>query len=644
MKSFVKQLGFNKIAGGFFAFVLSVGLVVASPQSAYADFCSVNGRDCYVGYFTGQYDNAPGLNVLTAPALLNVHDAGSLVGTIGGHLGCGGGQVNGGQNGVGAAFIVLTMLGYAPGTPKNVACQQFNRWAGEIQSLAPYTNYNVFDYNFGGLNTRSVTYDAQYFQSSQQSALSIVFTDPNTGEPFYAIKKDCANPVGRLRPIPERPYALTPHVNNIPDIIETGSPVTVSGYVNNNGAVISRPTQWEITQITVKPGKKAPHEDENATNSGTAPCQSNGGAASGDYFKSGDADCKNVDKGLDTFNPGSPSQNVKPSVDIESLDLPAGTRVCFALSVQPRTHNDDAWAHSKPECTVIGKKPKVQIWGDDVAVRGKIETSRTIKNESGASKIYGSWVEYGGFAVGAITNFATGSGLTNQSDSDQAAWSKLTFANRDNIFGRYTDNFRPAPTTAAFFSAVQNKQAIGAASVDLSSLTFKTGDPIQVHTAGDLIITGGSITAGKSVVIVASGTVTINGNISYATDMLHSLQDIPQVVIVAKDIRIKGTIGNDPGVGRIDAWLVASGTIDTCYNLTGNLTSIKCSNLLEVNGPVITNRLILNRTAGSESAGQSGDPAERFNLRPDSYLWARLNSIGNSKAQTVYSTELPPRF
>jgi hypothetical protein len=31
-------------------------------------------------------------------------------------------------------------------------------------------------------------------------------------------------------------------------------------------------------------------------------------------------------------------------------------------------------------------------------------------------------------------------------------------------------------------------------------------------------------------------------------------------------------------------------------------------------------------------------------LRPDAFLWARLQASGNSKAQTVYTVELPPRF
>jgi hypothetical protein len=140
------------------------------------------------------------------------------------------------------------------------------------------------------------------------------------------------------------------------------------------------------------------------------------------------------------------------------------------------------------------------------------------------------------------------------------------------------------------------------------------------------------------VVILASGTVTITDQITYTSAALNSVRDIPQVVIIANNINIHGN------VKQIDAWLVASGTINTCNDFAGNLTSNKCNEPLAVNGPVVTDKLILNRTAGADAGAQSGDPAERFNLRPDAFLWAQLQASGNDKAQTVYSTELPPRF
>lgn len=627
--------------------MLSYVTLMFDSQPVAADQCSINGRDCWYGYFTGAYDGGPGKrqhNVYTPPAVLNVNNADQLVAVVGSHMNCGGGVLlnANAQNATGSAFIILTMLGYPPGTSKNVACQVFDQWANRVRTW-PYVRYNEF-YNFGGLNTRSSFTDVSYYPSAQSSAWSIVFYSAS-GVPLYGIKKDCANPVGRLQALPAN-YTLTPHVNSIsPTDIEAGSKMSVLSSVDNVGQVNSNPTQWEITQMTVAPGKKAPHEDEGPTVSGTAPCQANGGAPVGSYFKSADSACKNVAKGSGVFNLGAPSPNIKPSVSgLDIGDVPVGTRICFALSVQPRSNSDGAWAHSTPICTVVGKKPKVQIWGGDLAVRGRVEASSSVKTVAGTTKTFGSWVEYGAFSVGVNSRFASGSGLNDQTDNNQATWSKLTFANKDNagadVFGNYTTagNFRALPNTAAFFGAIQNKLAIPGASVDLASLTFANNDAVQVRTTNNLTISRSTIPVGHSVIVLATGTVTIADDITYADASLNSVRDIPQVVIIAKDILIQD------GVKRIDAWLVASGMVNTCSNFSGNLTSNKCNNLLEVNGPVITNRLLLNRTAGSGTGAQSGDPAERFNLRPDAYLWADLQSRGSNKAQTVYSVEQAPRF
>ena len=630
-------------------FMATITLVTLSSRQVSADQCSINGRDCYVGYFSGVYDGGPGTlrnNVISAPAMLNVNNATDLVNVVGSHMSCSGGvlQNPNSQNATGSAFIVLTMLGYAPGTSKNVACQVFSEWASTVQAWAPNTNYNTF-YDFGGLNTRSSNIDVAYYPSALTAAWSIVFYNPANGQPLYGIKKDCANPVGRLQALP-RNYTLTPHVDSVsPSEIEAGSKMTVTTSVDNVGDVPSQPTQWEITQINVQPGQVAPHENDGpSTVSGEAPCQSNGGAPAGNYFRNGVAVCKNAAKGNGVFNLGSPSGNLQPILSGHDIgDVPVGTRVCFALSVQPRSNNDGRWAHSRPICTTVGKKPKMQIWGGDVSVRGRIETSTTVKDIGGV-KTFGSWVEYGAFAVGSIDRFASGAGLNNQSDNDQAVWSKLTFANVDDSgsssFGFYSTaaGFRPQPGIAAYFNAFSNKQSIPGGSVDVGSLTFATGGPVTVRTANDLTITGGTIPPGRSVVIIASGTVTIAGNITYSDAALGSASTIPQVVIIAANINIQDN------VSRVDSWLVASSVINTCSNFTGNLTSGKCGGLLEVNGPVITGRLLLNRTAGSGVGAASGDPAERFNLRPDAYLWALLQARGSNKAQTVYTKELPPRF
>jgi hypothetical protein len=158
---------------------------------------------------------------------------------------------------------------------------------------------------------------------------------------------------------------------------------------------------------------------------------------------------------------------------------------------------------------------------------------------------------------------------------------------------------------------------------------------------GNLTIGNRTIGAGSTEIIRATGTVTINGDIRYANNVPFGR--IPQMVIIARDIDIRSNVTN------IDAWLIATGAgsngrINTCSNAPASLTSNICNNQLQVNGPVIANRLDLRRTAGSGTGDASGEPAEVFNLRADAYLWAYRQASAGSRAQTVFTTELPPRF
>jgi hypothetical protein len=617
---------------------------------------TIHGRSCYRGYFNNVDDRGgefvlpiisggqalPAATIRSADSLYNLlraaYDSGSN------------------QRRTGAAFIYNTMMGgSAPGVGRTVTNAQWLdlrarlrgldaagkiSWSGNI-SASINSYWQGTDQGFSPDGSHND--DAFYREAKNEPGITIRDYNNNI---VYEILRRCANPMGNSAGLPDATnYTLTPHITGIsPTTIEAGSKVSVSGTVDNQGDRASDSTQWEITQITVQPGQLAPSESQNGTVSATAPCQSNGGAASGNYFDSAVADCKNVAKGNGVFNLGVPAQNLRPSVSgLDVGDLDVGTRVCFALSVQPRRVTDTRWAHSKPICTVVGKKPKVQIWGGDVSVRGKIETSTSVKSVSGTTRTFGSWVEYGAFSIGTNSRFASGSGLSSQTNNNQAAWSKLTFANEDasgaDAFGQYTTaaNFRAVPAIAAYFGTIQNRAPVSG-SVNINSLTYNNDDPILVRTAGDLTITGGTLPVGKSVVVIATGTVTISNSIRYTSANMNSVSDIPQIVIIANNINIRSA------ATQVDAWLVASGTINTCSNFSGSLTSAKCNAKLEVNGPVVTDRLLLNRTAGSGTGAQSGDPAEQFNLRADAFLWARLQASGSSKAQTVHSVELPPRF
>jgi hypothetical protein len=449
-------------------------------------------------------------------------------------------------------------------------------------------------------------------------------------------------------------YTLTPGVSvDLSGVVETNASFSVTPLVTNSGPTASRNTQWQLTQIIVQPGSAIPNSA--GGNSGNAPC--------GSFFQGLGASCSTVKSGSAVFDKNSRFQSGnQPSAYLTTAgDLTAGTRVCYAFSVQPRSSGDSQWAHSAPACLIIGKKPKVQFWGGDLLVGGLVNTSSSVKNVGGTNTTFGSWDEYGIFSLGTNTGMASGSafagsGLKNVNSA--CDYSSLSFTNAGNssctpstTIGNYT---LPSvlPNVASGFSS--SGVAIGDTIVPNNLLA---GPGLFIGTrAGDLTINASQLDPGKSVILKVSGTVTITGNQTYNNDnngaKYTSILQLPQLVIIADRIIIKDTVSN------IDAWLVAvgsNGILDTCsinasdavsYTLSGDnrLTTNKCNTLLTVNGPVIAQHLWLRRTAGSEPGGASGDPGEIFNLRADAYLWADARATSSGRIQTVYTTELPPRF
>jgi len=617
---------------------------------------TIHGRGCYRGYFTNTADYG-GTNIL--PELsgglaipTSVNSATELYNLLINAYNSGDNQRQ-----TGAAFIYNTMLGFdGPGTGRTVSPAEWQNlrdrlvaldnagkilWTGNV-SNSINSFYQGIDAGFA--NDGTLDDDAFYEDYRSEAGIRILDYNNNMA---YQILRRCANPMGDAAGIPEpRNYALTPRVDNVtPDEIEAGAEVDVTTSVVNQGDVESDPTRWEITKIVVQPGAGIPQNVAGGTISGTAPCQSGGGAASGNHFQGAGATCDNIAAGTGVFNLGNPAQNLKPSALNHNIgDVPAGTRVCFALSIQPRSNTDNRWAHSRPVCAMVSKKPKLQVWGGDLSVRGDVETSTSRKN-LGGMKTFGSWVEYGLLAIGQNRGMASGSGLNGGHAGAADQWNRLTFANIDNS-GANSYGYYSLPIQPALSGQFINNPSNGAPGADLGALNSGTykGANATISTS-DVAQDGAG--KGKTIIIVASGTVAINGNITYkgpgGSDNFTSANQLPQVIIIANAINIAG------GVNRIDAWLLttgANGTINTCSDVavTAPLTIDICSAPLTINGPLETSHLYLRRTAGSGTGSASGDPAETFNLRGDAYIWARNREGEAGKAQTVYSVELPPRF
>lgn len=366
-------------------------------------------------------------------------------------------------------------------------------------------------------------------------------------------------------------------------------------------------------------------------------------------------------------NNGSPQSTYV----VQQSDL--GKKICRATSASPASNTDPSWVESAPQCVTVGTRPKIHILGGDLLVGNtfngvtgggpaNVQTSTSLKIEDplnpSVKNMFGSWVEYGIFATGTVTGTGSGSafagaGLVNPT---QCEYSNLTFVNAttsnpatscstsstlggystgNTITGIAADFPVTVGTTPAYNDALPNPQGLYTSNDHGSPVV---SDPITIGAR--------TIAKNEWVVINAPNSdVTITGDIKYDNSPLQSIYNIPQLVIIAKDIYIM------PNVQQVDAWLIAQGTqaagtgiLDTCHissDYATPLTAIICNAPLQVNGPVMSQKLWLRRTGGTDIAGTA---AEVFNLRPDAYLWAYGRASVSGRVQTVYTQELPPRF
>lgn len=451
-------------------------------------------------------------------------------------------------------------------------------------------------------------------------------------------------------------YNLVPSITlTNPGGVQSGGPVDVAAAVdqtvNGEHATYTKKTQWQITQVIIPDDATKPHP--NGGTSSQVPCNKQSSAY---FYNTTGVSCKVVAKSgtgsngsADTifnadgsFKSGSSFPTSLPSPG----NLPDGTIVCYALSVSPYAPyltGSTTWRHSALVCPPGSlKKPKVQILGDDVRVGGKIDTSQTVGS---LAKLFGSWGQYASYSVGDTVGFGTASGLKGgiPGGTPQSDWSTLTFANAQSNFGHFSSSVASKGSTGVQQLFTQKAKTSDAKTpLDLSDLSGST-TPYLFDNKGKspLVIKGGTIGKGKTLIIVATGTVTIKGDITYTSASLSSLKNIPQVVIVAHDINI------DDSVHNIDAWLIAdsqTGTINTCDLAPAQtLTTKICNEPLRVNGPVVTNKLLLNRTYGSDDATPDV-PAETFDNNGTAYLWAANYLSNNSNIVTTNQIELPPRY
>lgn len=455
-------------------------------------------------------------------------------------------------------------------------------------------------------------------------------TEPNTKYYWHATVTDGVIPQSTHPhpPVPQKEDTITWEVHKII------YPATLTGsYVGGTGA-FACPVGATCTQESSPPGHAL--KRPGSPNPLRVPTSGNQEATVPDNLSSGSRICYvssvHLPKGLDTYVHTYDDWQ-REKIGTDSNGDPIYGMVNHPYDVNESIYKDEStrvWRHSAADCVTVAKRPRVQIRGEDISARGDIITS---VSKFADVKTFGSWVEYGAFSLGDNVFMASGAGYSEGSAGSNTSWSKLTFANNGvEPYGSF-GSLPESPKIAEYYAS---KAGSGWAGLGGASGIFKL--------VGNQTISGTNVAG--SYVIYSTGDVTIDNNIAYKNGPFAPGEKLPQVIIIAKNIKIKGN------VTQIDAWLVTTvngaehGSINTCVDVpdTAPLTDSLCSNQLTVNGPVITGNLLLRRTFGAKPGVDRGVSAEIFRLRPDAYLWGYQQSSSSSIAQTVDISELPPRF
>jgi len=502
-------------------------------------------------------------------------------------------------------------------------------------------------------------------------------------------------------------YSLTPIVNVDNTAVKAGDTVNYSYSVDNDTTDASSGTSsWQLYDVTIDPSVTGnplnftSPQSACTTTSGKPYCDNVssclailamvGGNTKGTCNPvpaagsgtCGAAPSTSPGTGSNTFAPGSDTTFYSPPRCQTIDDLPLGTRICSLLML--RNAGTASNRISSAACVTVGKTPLVQIRSGDLRVgryfsgdsasadpSAGVFTSRFKMSGSAVpnGRTYGSWVEYGILAPGSVQKIASLSGYAGQYGGydDPLATAgcdkninKMTFANlvtdsaHNTECGYYPDSRGLLPDT---ISALTSGPVVDP-SLYTMPLALSATSPAGMYrnTANNATfdMTDGTLPKGKTVIVyVPQGTVNIMGNIQYDDDTYATIKEIPQLIVIAKNIRIKDS------VTRVDAWLIANGdssgggSVNTCSGFVAPLSANVCNQQLRVNGPVMARELDLWRTKVYDAqcsidtvsdCATVGDPAEIFNLAGSSLLWTQGYGSDAVRAQTTYTIEMPPYF
>ncbi len=521
----------------------------------------------------------------------------------------------------GARFIILTMMGFPGGTPRSQADDPFtfDSWVNNVRAMGPnQIRWHVqVPFPCGTLNTYhqdGFNDDAFFFEAPNSgdgcgplaTVDSIQFGDGaggGFGNVLYTIKRSCANPIGNPNPIPKSPYNLSADVQpgtDIPsnNIIQPGQTYHLSPVLTNTTNV---PTLGSTVEINN-------HNPAYADNAGTAagpPVTSAGYQVGG--CKQGAPECWSF------HYPGfGPNQtNTQPNGVLFSVPAgtPDGTVLCFSATVWQSNANPGSQATGPQHCFTVYRPHYPGIIGSngDVHAGGTLCGQTTASQHSiNLNSNSNSYNEYVLSASGTIAGYGS-----NNSPGNTAA----TLGNASGL-GNYYSICRPdlvAEATKYFTTtAPPSWTPLAGGSYDLASLPASPSGIYIANGVGSISLhtsaAGFSIAKKITIVALSGTTVTIDGTIKLNTPNVPGSQAPSVGIIAAGDINIKGA------ATRVDAYLFANGTINTC--LEG--ATAACLNELDVNGFLMANALSFRRLG--PGTGPTATVGERITLTGQIYL------------------------
>ena len=307
-------------------------------------------------------------------------------------------------------------------------------------------------------------------------------------------------------------------------------------------------------------------------------------------------------------------------------DVPAGTKYCTSLSIAPTNSGNGYYSnfnrgsvYSKKNCYIVAKRPLVQVWGGNIVSGGDIKSGSLTKKDFGT---FGSWGELAVVASGGIEGFASGASLANGGAKNVSLsnLTALTLANAkiSNLGGSFN--------VSRDGIAMDKKNMF-----DMIESLYKKLDTLPSEPISE------------QVYIKSEGDLFIGNNIEYV-DVATSLNNMPKLVIYST-----GNINIGCEVTRIDAVIIADGTINTCTDHDGKTPDVNAkvrSNQLVINGMVLADELLLNRTYGA-AIGQeySAIPAEIINYDPLFELTTiKKETDDSARLNVVYTQESAIRY